>query len=206
MGSLLITPLAGATQSWRRMGWATQASANERRQGLARLTGGFWSHSSVPGPGRGRYVGTWGGCTNVCGTGYRVTSLSASGCLPFGEASHFAPSFLWVRWAAAGHLKLIHKAHHTQCSPPKGYSWSPVGMATRPCCASFWPMISAQPRPAVSGELQGLGQYPLASSHPSAFVRLLSLSLELCARKMHWGQGVGMEGVGSLVSERKEAK
>lgn len=48
-----------------------------------------------------------------------------------------------------------------------------------------------------------LCQCPLASYHQFAFFRLFSLSLELCAKKMHWGQGRDRK---SVVSERKEAK
>lgn len=46
-----------------------------------------------------------------------------------------------------------------------------------------------------------LCQCPLASYHQFTFFRLFSLSLELCAKKMHWGQGRDR----SVVSERKEA-
>lgn len=78
-------------------------------------------------------------------------------------------------------------------------------MVTRPRCAPFWPMISGGLRPAVSGELQDFVTrvlWPPIIHTP--FVVSLVCPWNCVLRRCFGGKGE--TEVGSVVSERKEAK
>lgn len=106
----------------------------EHTLGLACRTGGFGSHSSVLGPGRGRQVGTRGGCTNVGWVSADWLPRDISLCkllLPF-QRSHPFQAFLqpgpWFlgsvgsMWVPQAGLKSI-----TQSALHRGVQSEPSG-------------------------------------------------------------------------------